>query len=132
MDPPALSVVVPCYNEQEVLRELHARVSAACADLGEPYQIVLVNDGSRRDLSRHASRARASITAPTSTRGSRSIGLRRSPGPGLRDLLHFEERAEPHSERAARLFGLVRLSLTQTGGLLICGRRRAQCRSRHE
>src|SRR4051794_23334393 len=47
MTPPALSVVVPCFNEQEVLPALHARVSAACRAVGRPYEIVLVNDGSR-------------------------------------------------------------------------------------
>jgi glycosyltransferase involved in cell wall biosynthesis len=44
----ALSVVAPCYNEAPGLREFHQRVSAACrAEVGEGYEIVLVNDGSR-------------------------------------------------------------------------------------
>lgn len=43
-----LSVVVPCYNEQEVLPELLRRVRAACdRTVPERYEIVLVNDGSR-------------------------------------------------------------------------------------
>jgi len=43
-----LSVVVPCYNEQQGVGELHRRVSAACAaTVGESYEIVLINDGSR-------------------------------------------------------------------------------------
>lgn len=42
-----LSVVVPCYNEEESVEELHRRVSAACADSGvKTYEIILVNDGS--------------------------------------------------------------------------------------
>lgn len=45
---PILSVVSPCYNEEESLGELHRRVSAVCRDtVGESYEIVLVNDGSR-------------------------------------------------------------------------------------
>lgn len=44
---PAISVVVACYNEQEVLPELHRRVSAVCAALGQTYEIVLVDDGSK-------------------------------------------------------------------------------------
>ena len=45
---PALSVVIPCYNEQETLHELYRRVTAACvASTGSDYEIVLVNDGSR-------------------------------------------------------------------------------------
>jgi polyisoprenyl-phosphate glycosyltransferase len=43
----ALSVVSPCYNEQECLPEFHRRVSEACgAAVGGDYEIVLVNDGS--------------------------------------------------------------------------------------
>jgi polyisoprenyl-phosphate glycosyltransferase len=46
--PPALSIVVPCYNEEACLAELHARLSAAARSVaGEDYEIVLVNDGSR-------------------------------------------------------------------------------------
>ena len=46
----ALSIVVPCYNEQECLAELHERLSkAARASAGEDYELVLVNDGSRDD-----------------------------------------------------------------------------------
>jgi dolichol-phosphate mannosyltransferase len=46
--PPELSVVVPCYNEEGNVETLHRRVSAACREaVGEAYEIVLVNDGSR-------------------------------------------------------------------------------------
>jgi polyisoprenyl-phosphate glycosyltransferase len=48
MHRPALSVVVPCYNEAACLDQLHARVSAvATAAVGDGHEIVLVNDGSR-------------------------------------------------------------------------------------
>ena len=44
----ALSIVVPCFNEQECLAALHGRLSAAARQaVGEDYEIVLVNDGSR-------------------------------------------------------------------------------------
>ncbi|KQN25126.1 glycosyltransferase [Sphingomonas sp. Leaf33] len=50
MTRPALSVVIPCYNEEACLEQLHARVSAAArAAVGEDHEIVLVNDGSRDD-----------------------------------------------------------------------------------
>jgi len=43
----ALSVVVPCFNEQENIHALHERLSKACRDAaGESYEIALVNDGS--------------------------------------------------------------------------------------
>ena len=45
---PALSVVIPCYNEAACLELLHQRVSAtARAAVGEDYEILLINDGSR-------------------------------------------------------------------------------------
>jgi len=45
--PPGLSVVVPVYNSAEILAELVARLSPVLAGLGRPYEIVLVNDGSK-------------------------------------------------------------------------------------
>jgi glycosyltransferase involved in cell wall biosynthesis len=43
---PALSVVVPCFNEEAVLDALHVRLSRVCESVGSDYEIVLVNDGS--------------------------------------------------------------------------------------
>jgi len=42
-----LSVVAPCYNEESVLDEFYQRVTDACRQLTDQYEIVLVNDGSR-------------------------------------------------------------------------------------
>jgi dolichol-phosphate mannosyltransferase len=43
-----LSIVVPCFNEEACLAELHQRLSAAArVAVGEDYELVLVNDGSR-------------------------------------------------------------------------------------
>lgn len=48
MHRPALSIVVPCYNEEACLDALHGRVAAAArAAVGDDHEIVLVNDGSR-------------------------------------------------------------------------------------
>jgi dolichol-phosphate mannosyltransferase len=44
---PVLSVIVPCYNEEEVILECHSRLTSALDDLNEPYEIVYVNDGSK-------------------------------------------------------------------------------------
>jgi len=44
----ALSIVVPCFNEEACLPALHERLSkAARTAVGDDYEIVLVNDGSR-------------------------------------------------------------------------------------
>jgi dolichol-phosphate mannosyltransferase len=44
---PLLSVVVPCFNEQEVIDATHARLSAALAAITPDYELIYVDDGSR-------------------------------------------------------------------------------------
>jgi len=44
---PRLTVVVPVFNEEENVRELHARTRAALESLGHTWELILVNDGSR-------------------------------------------------------------------------------------
>ncbi len=46
---PVFSVVAPIYNEAETLPHFYARVVAAMERLDEPFELVLVNDGSRDD-----------------------------------------------------------------------------------
>ena len=46
---PYLSIVLPCYNESEVIHETHRRVAAVGRDLGRSCEIVVVNDGSKDD-----------------------------------------------------------------------------------
>ncbi|MGG5888274.1 glycosyltransferase family 2 protein [Falsiroseomonas sp. HC035] len=63
---PALSVVVPAYNEQEVLPAFHARLVPVMEGIGLPWEVVYVNDGSRDGtlalmLALRASDARVSV-----------------------------------------------------------------------
>jgi len=44
---PILSVVVPVFNEEEVIETFHSRLSPVMRALGEPWEVVYVNDGSR-------------------------------------------------------------------------------------
>ena len=43
---PFFSVVIPVYNEQESLRELHLRLTAVLQELKGSYEIIFVDDGS--------------------------------------------------------------------------------------
>lgn len=59
-----ISVVVPIYNEQELITTFHAAVAAALADVGEQWEVVYVNDGSKdaslsllRDIQKQDARA---------------------------------------------------------------------------
>ncbi len=44
---PVFSIVVPVHNEADGLAELHRRVAAVMDGLGEPWELILVDDGSR-------------------------------------------------------------------------------------
>lgn len=44
---PVLSVIIPVYNEEEVLPKLFERLYPALDALGRPYELLFVNDGSR-------------------------------------------------------------------------------------
>jgi undecaprenyl-phosphate 4-deoxy-4-formamido-L-arabinose transferase len=44
---PAISVVIPVYNEEKGLAKLFDRLYPALDAMGEPYEIIFVNDGSR-------------------------------------------------------------------------------------
>jgi glycosyltransferase involved in cell wall biosynthesis len=48
-----ISVVVPCYNEEAVIRETHERLSATLGQLsGFDYELIYVDDGSRDETLR--------------------------------------------------------------------------------
>ena len=49
---PYLSLVIPAYNEQENVEALLDRVSAALAQTGRPFEVVIVDDGSSDDTPR--------------------------------------------------------------------------------
>jgi glycosyltransferase involved in cell wall biosynthesis len=44
---PDLSIIVPFYNEEENIGRMHAAIVAAVEPLGLPFEMVLVNDGSK-------------------------------------------------------------------------------------
>ena len=59
-----LSLVIPVYNEQVNLTELIERCTKTCAEIGKPYEIVLVDDGSQDESAqviRQASEQQAEI-----------------------------------------------------------------------
>lgn len=45
--PTELSVVIPMYNEHEVIPAMYERITTVLARLNAPYELVLVDDGSR-------------------------------------------------------------------------------------
>jgi undecaprenyl-phosphate 4-deoxy-4-formamido-L-arabinose transferase len=47
MAKPYLSIVVPVYNEADNLEQLFTRLTTVLDKVGKPYEIILINDGSR-------------------------------------------------------------------------------------
>jgi dolichol-phosphate mannosyltransferase len=50
--PPYLSLVIPAYNEQENVPTLLRRVEGALAQLGRPFEVIVIDDGSTDDTPR--------------------------------------------------------------------------------
>ncbi len=48
-EPIAYSVVVPFYNEQESIPPLYVKITKVMDAIGEPYEMVFIDDGSRDD-----------------------------------------------------------------------------------
>jgi dolichol-phosphate mannosyltransferase len=44
---PTFSIIVPVFNEEEVLEELYRRTSRVMDQVGEAWELILVDDGSR-------------------------------------------------------------------------------------
>ena len=64
------SIIAPIYNEKDNLPELHRRVSEVMNSTGEPWELILVDDGSTdgsadiiRDMAKHDSHVRPVIFA---------------------------------------------------------------------
>lgn len=45
--PHSVSVVVPCYNEEEVITETYKRLKVVLENINIPYEIIFVDDGSK-------------------------------------------------------------------------------------
>ncbi|MGN6505772.1 MAG: glycosyltransferase family 2 protein [Tepidisphaeraceae bacterium] len=56
---PYLSLVIPCYNEEENVPTLLQRVEASLNTLNEPYEVILIDDGSTDSTPRLLAEAKA-------------------------------------------------------------------------
>lgn len=69
-----LSVVIPLYNEYEVITMMHERLTAVLVGLGITYQLVLVDDGSRDGTPNMMSRLAQADPTVTAVLLSRNFG----------------------------------------------------------
>ena len=79
----SISVVVPAYNEQEVLPEFHRRTTAVLKTLGLAYEIVYVNDGSSDETLATLRELRSKDIAVTIVDLSRNFGKEVAMSAGL-------------------------------------------------
>src|SRR5437660_8948270 len=80
---PTLSVVVPCFNEEESLPECHRRLTAVVAGFGLPFEIVYVDDGSRDGTLRQLQQLHASDPNVAIVELSRNFGHQAAVTAGL-------------------------------------------------
>jgi polyisoprenyl-phosphate glycosyltransferase len=86
-----ISVVVPIYNEEELISTFHAAVATALRDIGEDWEVVYVNDGSRDtslELMKELQKEDSHIVVVDLSRnwghmGAISAGLRTARGEGV-------------------------------------------------
>jgi glycosyltransferase involved in cell wall biosynthesis len=48
-----ISIIVPCYNEQEVIQETHSRLVSVLEELNSPFELIYVDDGSQDQTADH-------------------------------------------------------------------------------
>ena len=77
--PPEISVVIPCYNEEENVRQIHAAVKAELEAHARSHEIILIDNGSS-DATRPMMRALAAADPTTRViLNNRNYGQMRSP-----------------------------------------------------
>jgi dolichol-phosphate mannosyltransferase len=74
--PPAIDIVVPFYNEEDVVAEFHARLATAIAPLRREHdvRIIYVNDGSTDGTAAELEKVAAGVDAVTVVELSRNFG----------------------------------------------------------
>jgi polyisoprenyl-phosphate glycosyltransferase len=71
---PEITVVVPCFNEEAVLPETTSRLTAALEEIGLPFEIIFVDDGSKDDTARVLADVHAADPRIRVVRLSRNFG----------------------------------------------------------
>ncbi|PYX47556.1 MAG: glycosyltransferase [Acidobacteria bacterium] len=71
---PEISVIVPCFNEDAVLLETTRRLTASLEEIGRPFEIIYVDDGSRDNTARILTEIHGSDSRIRVVRLSRNFG----------------------------------------------------------
>ena len=79
----SISVVIPIYNDQEVIAELHRRLHPVMEEITDEYEIILVDDGSRDDSWSEMLKVRQADPHIRAVRLSRNFGQQSAIAAGL-------------------------------------------------
>ena len=72
--PSTLTVIVPCYNEQEVIKHTHARLHDVLSAMGMTFEIIYIDDGSKDTTALLLKEIQASSANARVIRLSRNFG----------------------------------------------------------
>lgn len=78
-----LSIVAPCFNEQEVLTEFLRRATSACEATGLPFELIIVDDGSTDETWATIAKAAAKDRRIRGIRLARNFGHQAALSAGL-------------------------------------------------
>lgn len=70
-----ISVVIPCYNEEENVKDVYSNISAQLKKLGEKYEIIFVDDGSWDSTRKIVERIRKSDRNVVVAAHTKNMGL---------------------------------------------------------
>ena len=80
---PTLSILVPCFNEQECLPTCHAQLSRVLSTLDLPYELIFINDGSQDATGAILQALHAADAHATVVQLSRNFGHQQAVSAGL-------------------------------------------------
>lgn len=78
-----ISIVVPVYNEEDVLEELYRRMSISMSDFGDSWELILVDDGSVDDSAKIIQQLHESDPRVKGVSFSRNFGFQEAVTAGL-------------------------------------------------
>jgi len=78
-----ISIVVPVFNEEAVLPELYRQTSQVMEELGEPWELILVDDGSRDNSAEIIAQLHAADQRVKGVSFSRNFGFQEAVTAGL-------------------------------------------------
>lgn len=124
-----LSVVVPVRNEAENITPLVAEISAALTDVGQPYEIVYVNDGSTDSTAAELKAVKAKTPVLRVLSHAESQGQSRALITGIRAargdyIVQLDGDGQNDPSAIPRLWARLQAELADNEKIVICGWRK--------